>query len=62
MSSVYEVEEDGDEIFIPLSEVRCCRIGFNGTEPVYSKLIERTQHGHTYWCCEKCGASFGEKK
>jgi len=60
MTSIYAVEEDGDEIFIPLSEVRCCRIGFDGGKPIYSQLIQVTRNEHAYWCCDKCGVSYGE--
>ena len=62
VSKGISVEEDGDEIFIPLSDVKCCHLGFDGKKSIYSSLIEVTRYGHIYWCCDKCGASYGEKK
>lgn len=54
------VEEDGDEVFTPMEEVRCCRIGFEGDKPVYSTLIAVERAGHIWMCCDTCGASYGE--
>jgi hypothetical protein len=55
-----DVEEDGDEIFAPLADVRCCVLRFDNDRPVYSALVPVQRYGHTYMCCATCGASFGE--
>lgn len=55
-----QVEEDGDEIFIPMDKVRCCVVGFQDGASIYSKLAPVERFGVKYMCCEICGGSYGE--
>lgn len=56
------VEEDGDDVgYSLLSDgcLRCAEWNSEGTKRVGIPLVERAQGGGVFWCCPKCGCSYG---
>lgn len=54
------IEEDGDEIFTPITSVKCCSLGWNNGGQLWSQIIKipYDSTGRYYWGCEKCRGSY----
>lgn len=53
-----DVEDDGDEIFVPFEASRCWhRVSCGGAKLVKAK---HDNNDSTHWRCPKCGGYYGE--
>jgi hypothetical protein len=55
---VRAVEEDGDEVFIPLADVRCWVKASCGGARLVKQRHDNNSSMH--WRCPKCGGYYGE--